>query len=144
MLNFQMVKANKMINSDQITFQVFEAVEDKQYMPINKKISLEYLSADMDGIFENEKSWRSFINGNFVSEYDKTLWRNSVKESTIKKWAYAEKEYKHLFVVNVGKDKYINVAPEDIKLDFDYELYYNRNSDFPSSVEFFVTATIQG
>jgi hypothetical protein len=48
-----------------------------------------------------------------------------------------------LFVVNVGKDKYISVASEDIKLDFDYELYYNNISSFPSSVELFVTAAIK-
>ena len=132
-----------MINFDKITFQVFEAIEDGKFLPIGKKISLEYLSSDMDGIFENDKSWRSFINGNFVSEYDKTCWRDNIKETTIKKWAYAEKEYKHLFVVNVGKDKYVNVAPEDLKLDFDYELYYNNISSFPSSVELFVTATIK-
>lgn len=133
-----------MINSDKITYQVFEAIEEDKFLPIGKKISLEYLSSDMDGVFENDKSWRGFINGNFVSEYDKSCWRDSVKATTIKKWTYAEKEYKQLFVVNVGKDKYISVAAEDIKLEFDYELYYNRNSDFPSSVEFFVTATIQG
>ena len=132
-----------MINSDQITFQVFMAIEDRQYMPINKKISLDYLNSDMDGIFENDKSWHSFVNGNFISEYDKTCWRDGVKETTIKKWAYAEKEYKHLFVVNVGKDKYISVAPEDIELAFDYELYYSNGSSFPSSVELFVTATIK-
>jgi len=132
-----------MINSDQTTFQVFIAIEDRQYMLINKKISLEYLDSDMNGIFENDRSWRSFINGNFMSEYDKNSWRDSVKETTIKKWAHAEKEYKHLFVVNIGKDKYISVAPEDIELAFDYELYYSNSSSFPSSVELFVTATIK-
>ena len=138
------MKANKMINSDQITNQVFLAMEDRRYLPINNKISLEYLSLDMDGIFENERSWRSFINGNFVSEYDKTCWRDSVKDSTIKKWAHPEEEYNDLFVVKVGQDKYINVSPDDINLDFDYSLYYSRNSSFPSAVEIFVTATIKG
>lgn len=133
-----------MINSDKIALQVFEAIEGDKFLPINKKISLEYLNFDMNGIFENEKSWRSFINGNFVSEYDKTCWRDSVKDSTIKKWAHPEEEYKHLFVVKVGQDKYINVSPDDINLDFDYSLYYSRNSSFPSAVEIFVTATIKG
>lgn len=133
-----------MINSDKIALQVFEAIEGDKFLPINKKISLEYLSLDMDGIFENERSWRSFINGNFVSEYDKTCWRDSVKDSTIKKWTHAEKEYKHLFVIQIGKDKHISVAPEDIKLEFNYELYYNNGSSFPSSVELFVTATVKG
>lgn len=127
-----------MINSDKIAFQVFEAIEDNKFLPINKKISLEYLNFDMDGIFENEKSWRSFINGNFLGE------SGNCKPSTIKKWAHPEEEYNDLFVVKVGQDKYINVLPDDVNLDFSYELYYNRNSDFPSSVEFFVTATIQG
>ena len=127
-----------MINSDKIAFQVFEAIEDNKFLPINKKISLEYLNFDMDGIFENEKSWRSFINGNFLGE------SGNCKPSTIKKWAHPEEEYNDLFVVKVGQDKYINVSPDDINLDFDYSLYYSRNSSFPSAVEIFVTATIKG
>lgn len=132
-----------MINSDKIALQVFEAIKDGKFLPINKKISLEYLNFDMDGIFENERSWRSFINGNFLCEYDKNCWRDGVKESTIKKWTYTEEEYKELFVVKVGQDKYINVSPDDINLDFSYELLYSRNSSFPSAVELFVTATIK-
>lgn len=127
-----------MINSNQIAFQVFEAIEDNKFLPINKKISLEYLNFDMDGIFENEKSWRSFINGNFASA------QGICKPSTIKKWTYSEEEYKDLFVVKVGQDKYINVLPDDINLDFSYELYYDGRYSFPSAVELFVTATIKG
>lgn len=127
-----------MINSDKIALQVFEAIEDNKFLPINKKISLEYLDSDMDGIFENERSWRSFINGNFLGE------SGICKPSTIKKWAHPEEEYNDLFVVKVGQDKYINVSPDDINLDFDYSLYYSRNSSFPSAVEIFVTATIKG
>ena len=133
-----------MINSNQITFQTFEAIEDDKFLPINNKIILEYLNFDMDGIFENERAWRSFINGNFLCEYDKNSWRDGVKESTIKKWTYTEEEYIDLFVVKVGQDKYINVAPDDINLDFQFELYYNNSSSFPSAVEIFVTATIKG
>lgn len=127
-----------MINSNQIALQVFEAIEGDKFLPINKKISLEYLNFDMCGIFENEKSWRSFINGNFLGE------SGNCKPSTIKKWAHPEEEYNDLFVVKVGQDKYINVSPDDINLDFDYSLYYSRNSSFPSAVEIFVTATIKG
>ena len=132
-----------MINSNNITFQVFEAIEDDKFLPINEKIILEYLNSDMDGIFENERSWRSFINGNFLCEYDKNSWRDGVKESTIKKWTYPKEKYINLFVVKVGKDSYINVAPEDVNLKFSYELGYRRGSDFPTSVELFVTATIK-
>lgn len=138
-----MMKA-KMINSDKITFQVFDAIDNNLFLPISKKVSLEYLNFDMDGIFENERSWHSFINGNFLCEYDKNCWRDSCKHSTIKKWTYPEKEYKDLFVVKVGKDNYIKVLPEDITLEFDYSLYYNNNSSFPAAVELFVTATIKG
>ena len=127
-----------MINSDKITFQVFEAIEDDKFLPINKKTSLEYLDSNMEGVFENEHSWRSFINGNFVSGY------GSCKPSTIKKWTYPEEEYIDLFVVKVGQDKYVNVAPDDINLEFDYSLYYDNISNFPSAVELFVTATIKG
>ncbi len=127
-----------MINSNQITFQVFEVVEGDKFLPINKKISLEYLNSDMDGIFENERAWRSFINGNFLGE------SGNCKPSTIKKWTYPEEEYKERFAVQIGKDKYINVSPDDINLEFDYSLYYNRNSSFPVAVEIFVTATIKG
>ena len=126
-----------MINSDKIAFQVFEAVEDGKFLPINKKISLEYLDSNMDGIFDNEKSWRSFINGNFLCE------SGSCKLSTIKKWTYSEEEYINLFVVKVGQDKYINVSPDDVNLEFDYSLYYSSSSSFPSAVELFVTATIK-
>ena len=126
-----------MINSNQIALQVFEAVEGDKFLPINKRISLEYLNFDMDGIFENEKYWRSFINGNFLGE------SGNCKPSTIKNWTYSEEEYKDLFVVKVGQDKYINVLPDDINLEFDYSLYYSRNSSFPSAVEIFVTATIK-
>ena len=127
-----------MINSDKITLQVFEAIEGDKFLPINKKISLEYLDSNMDGVFENEHSWRSFINGNFVSEY------GGCKPSTIKKWTHPEEEYIDLFVVKVGQDKYVNVAPDDINLEFDYSLYYDNISNFPSAVELFVTATIKG
>lgn len=137
------MKAIDMINSDKITFQVFQAIEDKQYIPINKKISLEYLSVDMDGIFENEKSWRSFINGNFVNEYNNSCWRDSVKESTIKKYCYPVDEYKHLFVVKVGQDKFIQISADEIVLEYDYELFYSKNSDFPTRVEIFVKAKIK-
>lgn len=133
-----------MINSDKIAFQVFEAVEGDKFLPINTKVSLEYLNFDMDGIFENERSWRSFINGNFICEYDKNSWRDSCKPSTIEKWTYSEKDYNDLFVVKIGQDKFINVSSEDISLEFQFELYYNRNSSFPVAVEIFVTATIKG
>ena len=127
-----------MINSDKITLQVFEAIEGDKFLPINKKISLEYIDSNMDGVFENEHYWRSFINGNFLGE------SGNCKPSTIKKWTYPEEEYKDLFVVKVGQDKYINVSPEDINLEFDYSLYYSSSSSFPSAVELFVTATIKG
>ena len=133
-----------MINSNQITFQTFEAIEDNKFLPINTKISLEYLNFDMDGIFENERAWCSFINGNFLCEYDKNSWRDEVKESTIKKWTFPEEEYKDLFVVKVGQDKFINVSPEDVSLEFSYSLYYNNSSSFPAAVEIFVIATIKG
>ncbi len=133
-----------MINSDKIVFQVFEAIEGDKFLPINTKVSLEYLNFDMNGIFENEHSWRSFINGNFLCEYDKNSWRAGVKESTIKKWISLEEDYIDLFVVKVGKDSYTKVYSEDIILEFDYSLYYNNSSSFPVAVEIFVTATIKG
>lgn len=132
-----MMKA-KMINPDKIAFQTFEAVEDGKFLPINKKVSLEYLDSNMDGIFDNERSWRSFINGNFASA------QGICKPSTIKKWTYPEEEYKDRFVVQIGKDKYINASSDDINLEFQFELYYSRNSSFPSAVELFVIATIKG
>lgn len=132
-----------MINSDKIAYQVFDAIDNDLFLPINNKIRLEYLDSNMDGVFENERSWRSFINGNFSCKYDKNSWRDDCKLSTIKKWAYAEKEYKHLFVVKTGKDSYTKVSPEDINLKFDYQLLYSRESDFPIRVELYVIATIK-
>ena len=126
-----------MINSDKIAYQVFDAIDNDLFLPINNKISLEYLDSNMDGIFENERSWRSFINGNFLGE------SGNCKPSTIKKWTYPEEEYMDLFVVKVGKDSYTKVSPEDINLKFDYQLLYGRESDFPTAVELLVTATIK-
>ena len=128
-----------------IIHQVFLAVDGEGFLPMNEKISLEYLSSDMNGIFESEQSWKSFVNGNFLSDYSKEYWRDEMKESTIKKWCIAEKEYKNLFVVKVGADKYQTVNHDDIVLSFDYELGYSKNhNNFPTSAEIFVTAKFKG
>jgi hypothetical protein len=126
-----------------IVYTVGAAIDGENYLLIGEKSALEYLSIDDDGIFLNEKSWRSFINGNFTCDYDKNCWRNDVKESTIKKWCYPKEKYLDRFVQKVGKDKFVNVAAEDIELFFDYELYYSRGSDFPTTVEIFVIGEIR-
>ena len=132
-----------MINQEQIAFQVFDAIEEEKFLPIGEQIGLEYLSTDMDGVFKTPRAWKTFVNGNFLSDYSKEYWRDSVKDSTIKKYCYSPEEYKHLFVVKVGQDKYIRIAPEEIELEYEYELFYNRESDFPCSVEIFVKAKIK-
>ena len=48
-----------------IVTQVFQAIDGEGRLPVGEKISLEYLSQDDDGIFQNEKSWRRFLYGNF-------------------------------------------------------------------------------
>ncbi len=132
------------MNSDNIIYAVWEAVEyNDKYLPLNEWLSLEYLPKDHDGIFENEKSWRGFINGNFLCEYNKGYWRDNVKESTIGKYCYPEKEYKDKFAAKIGKDSFVNVAEEDVTLEYKYKLYYNRESNFPCSVEIFVKASIK-
>ena len=132
-----------MITPEQISFQVFEAIEDEKFLPIGKRLSLEYLSIDHDGIFETQRAWKAFINGNFLSDYSKEYWRDDVKESTLKKYCYPVDEYKHLFVVKIGQNKYIQVSADEIELEYEYELFYNRKSDFPSSVEIYVKAKIK-
>ena len=36
-----------------------------------------------------------------------------------------------------------NFPDNEIELEYDYELFYSKNSDFPSSVEIFVKAKIK-
>lgn len=132
-----------MISSEQISFQVFEAIEDEKYLPINTRLGLEYLSIDDDGIFKTQKAWKAFVNGNFLSDCSKGHWRDNVKESTIKKYCYPVDEYKHLFVAKIGQDKYIQVSADEIELEYTYILFYSKNSDFPSGVEIYVEAKIK-
>jgi hypothetical protein len=127
-----------------IVHNVFEAAdEEESFLLIGKKCLLEYLYQEQDGIFSSINSWRSFINGNFTSDYSSGCYREDVKKTTLRKWCYPAKEYINKFVHKIGKDKFIQVAEEDIDLSFDYELYYCKESTFPTAVEIFVTAKIK-
>lgn len=130
----------KTFNTDEQAMSVSEAIfENGKFLPTGTKISLEYLDQGYDGIFPNLKSWKSFITGNFL---DGNIFLSEVKSSTLKKWCHDKKEYCHLFAVNIGGNKFLSVESENISLKFDYEVYYNNQSNFPCSVEIFVIATI--
>lgn len=130
------------ITNDNIVHQVFLAVEDEGYLPVGEKLSLEYLESVMDGIFPSKKSWQAFVRGNFF--YDKEYFRDTLKDSTVKRWCRPANEYKDKFVVQVGSDKWVKVDASDIELTFDYDPLYSRNanSSFPTAIEIYVTANI--
>ena len=136
------------VGPDKITNQVFVAIDDGMYLEVGVKNSLEYLSAEDNGIFESQKSWRSFIFGNFAEYAEKgTFWlEGECKESTIKKWCCPLDQYKGRFVQQVGKDRYCWVKPEDLdfKFTFDTNFFSAKSSmKLPSCVEIFVTARIE-
>ena len=136
------------VGPDKITNQVFVAIDDGMYLEVGVKNSLEYLSAEDNGIFESQKSWRSFIFGNFAEYAEKgTFWlEGECKESTIKKWCCPLDQYKGRFVQQVGKDRYCWVRPEDLdfKFTFDTNFFSAKSSmKLPSCVEIFVTARIE-
>ena len=127
------------INKEQTTNAVFEAIDDDKFLIIGEKCQLEHLSKEDDGIFPNAASWRGFINGNFVEH---GYFLDNPKPSTVKRWCYPEADYKARFCVKVGPDLFVTVAPENVKLSFDYELFYSRHDNMPSSVELYVTGAI--
>jgi hypothetical protein len=131
----------QVITKEDTTEQVFEAVDCDLFLVVGNKNSLEYLSKDDDGIFKTERAWVSFINGNFV-EYGDFI--SEPKESTLKKWAYALDKYKNKFCVQIGKDKFVQIDASELEFKFDYEVFYSRTSNFPSSIELYVTAKIKG
>ena len=134
----------KPITENQITYSVFEAIEEDKYLVIGNKNFLEYLSREDDGIFETQRSWKSFVNGNF-REPNSDCFINEVKQTTIDKWTYSANKYINKFAVKVGQDKYIEVDSNDIELTYDYQLLYSRKYDdcFPSMVDIYVTAQIK-
>lgn len=134
----------KVINSEQVENYVFAAIENGSYLEVGKPILLEILCEDYDGIFENKKSWQSFINGNFRF-YGEIYLSGEPKDSTIKKWCLDLNEYKDLFVVKVGVDKYIKVDSEDLDFEFHYDCnFFTRDSNFPCQVEIYATANFKG
>lgn len=130
------------ITKEQTTPAVFEAVEENKYLVIGEKCYLETLDKEIDGIFETPKAWRSFLTSNLL--YSASGYAlEKPKETTIKKWCYDSKQYINKFCVKIGNDKYMVVNSDDVVLDFDYELFYNRQDNFPASVEFYVTGVLK-
>jgi len=135
-----------MIAFNNVVHSVFEAVEDEKYLPIGENVSLEFLDSQMDGCFKNAKAWRSFIYGNF-SEHCQPgqYWLNGTcKKSTVKKWCRPLKEYKHLFVAQVGQDKYLPINSDELDFTFTFDCNrFNSRENFTNQVEIYVTASIK-
>lgn len=111
-----------------IVYQVWEAVEEDKRMPTDTKISLEVLSKEDDGIFPSERSWNSFLTGNF-GDGDKGIYlTGEPRKGLLKKYCYQLEQYKHLFV----------------EFTFEYDANnYAKGANFPTMVEIFVTAHIK-
>lgn len=133
------------LSEDQLAHSVFQVMNGEcDYLPVNKKLSLEYLSLDQDGIFPSRKSWESFVRGNFL--YNSTDFRGGVKESTIKKWCHPVIDYSDSFVVKIGNDKYHKISADDIVLEYDYEWYSSKDAREGfncTAVQIFITAKIK-
>lgn len=136
----------QLFKSDDITYQVFEAVEDGKLLPVGKAVTLELLHDDDDGIFPSAKSWRAFIFDNFSQHCEKgPHWLSGeCKSSTIKKWCYPLDKYKDKFVQQIGSDKFVKVDPSDLEFEFTFDCNrYRKGSDFCCEAEIYVTATIK-
>ena len=130
----------------EIVHQVFLAIEGEGRLPIDKKVSLQTLSKDDDGIFPNIKSWRGFLYGNFGTGDGSYYLDGEPSKNLLKKYCCPLDDYKHLFVQNVGGGKYVEVDANDLEFSFYYDAnYFSRrdNSNLSSMVEIFVRATIK-
>lgn len=138
----------KMVRTENITRQVFMAVDHEElHLPVGETLSLEYLSDEDDGIFETPRSWSSFVRGNFLGTGVYKNYYQPIKESTIKRWCYDEKDYRHKFAQQVGRDCWVVVDPEEIVLEYDYEVLHstkrNRDDNLPTAIEITVKARIR-
>ena len=130
----------------EIVHQVFLAIEGEGRLPIDKKVSLQTLSKDDDGIFPNIKSWRGFLYGNFGTGDGSYYLDGEPSKNLLKKYCYPLDDYKHLFVQNVGGKKYVEVDAKNLEFSFYYDAnYFNHKdkSNLSTMVEIFVRATIK-
>ena len=134
------------IYEGEIVHQVFLAIEDEGKLPIDKKVSLQMLSRDDDGIFPNIKSWRGFLYGNFGTGDGSYYLDGEPSKNLLKKYCYPLDDYKHLFVQKVGGGKYVEVDANNLEFSFSYDAnYFSRKdkSNLSSMVEIFVRASIK-
>lgn len=127
-----------------IVTQVFQAIDGEGRLPVGEKISLEYLSQDDDGIFQNEKSWRGFLYGNFGDGAGSYYLEGEPSANLLKKYCYALAQYSNLFVQHIGAGRYVAVEPEMLDFKFSYDAnLYNRKSDLSCAVEVLVMASLK-
>ena len=130
----------------EIVHQVFLAIEGEGRLPVGRKVSLEMLSKDDDGIFPNIKSWRGFLYGNFGTGDGSYYLNGEPSKNLLKKYCYPLDDYKHLFVQKVGGEKYVEVDAKDLEFAFEYDTnHFSRKdkSNLSTMVEIFVRATIK-
>lgn len=135
----------RIIDEEDVVLQVFEAIDEGKYLPLEKRVLLESLSASDDGVFETPQAWRSFLFGNFAEHCQKGQhWlEGECKESTVKRWCYAQEQYDKRFVQRIGRDKYLSVNKDELKFEFTFDANF-----FPwdsaggcNRVDIFVKAT---
>lgn len=138
-----MAKANlqqlNTVRAVDIFQSVFEAVEEKGFLQVGVPVSLEYLAADHDGIFKNNRAWLSFISRNFGDAGPN--WGHFLP-----RWCYPVARWQNLFVVKVSPDVFVSVDSRDLTLEYTYEFSWPRHgtgANSPVAVEIFVTAKIK-
>lgn len=139
--NEYLKRALREIPDSKVVHSVFLTADDDKYLPMEERLLLERLSVEYDGVFPSKRSWEAFVRGNFLGTGAyKDYFVDEIKPSTIKRWCYPEEDYIHRFVARTGGDGWKLVDAADIYLEFDYEVFYQREYAFPASVEIYVTA----
>lgn len=127
------------VRASDIFQSVFEAVEEKGFLQVGVPVSLEYLAADHDGIFKNNRAWLSFISRNFGDAGPN--W-----DHFLPRWCYPVARWQNLFAVKVAADTFVCVDRESVTLEYTYELTWPRHGNGtmqPAAVEIFVTAKMK-
>lgn len=125
------------LEEDEITTRVFEAVEEQKPMPVGEWVLLEYLEEEMDGVFQDKKEWKSFLDKAHDS-YDK-----DVMDELLKGYCTDKKEYECLFVQPIGGGRYMSVKAEDLKFSYRAETLWKKSVNNPSAVEILMMAEIK-
>lgn len=119
--------------------------EDVHGFPLGEKIWVEHLAVTDDGIFPTKRSWNAFCNGNFSRAEDAFWLEGDLKPTTVDKWVSADtrQRIKNSIYTKLNATEHVYVTHSDIELVWTYELRGCDENNYPTEVEFIVTARIK-